>query len=311
MSVLVADFGGTRIKSGLVEDGRLVSVRIHDTPAGRTLESQLPDLRNLFGELAADVSPEAMVWALPCIVAPDRRTVTRTFGKFDDTPGLDLAGWVKWHFGIPLLLDNDARAAAIGEWRRGAGQGCPDMVMVTLGTGIGTAVITGGRPLYGGSGMAGNLGGHNIIHAGGRECTCGQRGCAEAHVATWALPAIARESPLFPASALAGGERIDYREVFAQAARGDALAAELKANAIRDWTVVLANLIHQFDPERIVIGGGIMEGKEEILPLLEASLRQALPLSRKVRLCATSLGDSAALLGGEVLWKERTGSVDL
>ena len=311
MRVLVADFGGTRIKSGLVEDGRLLSVHIHDTPGGRTLEPQLPELRRLFGKLGGDVPPEAMIWALPCIVAPDRRTVTRTFGKFEDAPDLDLSGWVEHHFGIPLLLENDARAAAIGEWFQGAGQGCLDMVMVTLGTGIGTAVIIGGRPLYGDTGMAGNLGGHDVIHVGGRECTCGQRGCAEAHVATWALPGIARESPLFPASSLADSERLDYREVFAQAASGDALARELKASAIRDWTAVLANLIPQFDPERVVIGGGIMEGKEEILPLLEESLWQALPHSRKVRLYATALGEFAALFGGAVLWKERATSFTL
>ncbi len=314
MSVFVADFGGSRIKTGIVEDGgRFVSARVYDTPDGRTLESQLPELQKLFEELATDVSPkpEAMVWALPCIVAPDRRTVTRTFGKFDDAPKLDLVGWVDRHFDIPLLVVNDARAAAIGEWCYGAGQGCSDMVMVTLGTGIGTAVISEGRPLYGRGGMAGNLGGHIIIHAGGRLCPCGQRGCAEAHVGTWALPTIAKESPQFQESALSRAERIDYQAVFAEAARGDALAAELKASAIRDWTVVLANLIHQFDPERIVIGGGIMAGKEAILPLLETSLRQALPFSREVRLCATALDDAAALLGGEVLWEQRSGFAHL
>lgn len=313
MSVLVADFGGTRIKAGLIDGGRGVSMRIHDTPRGGTLESQLPVLRELFEELAADASgpPEAMVWALPCIVARDHRTVTRTFGKFDDAAHLDLAGWTDRHFGIPLLVDNDARVAAIGEWRRGAGRACDDMVMVTLGTGIGTAVISEGRPLYGRGGMAGNLGGHNIIHARGRKCLCGQRGCAEAHVATWALPDIAREAPHFPESILARSERIDYRAVFAEGASGDLLATELRERAIHDWSVVLANLIHQFDPERIVIGGGVMAGKETILPLLETSLRQVLPESHGVRLCASLLGDSAALVGGELLWKLRSGCFDL
>ena len=112
MRVLVADFGGTRIKSGLVEDGRLLSVHIHDTPGGRTLEPQLPELRRLFGKLGGDVPPEAMIWALPCIVAPDRRTVTRTFGKVEDAPDLDLSGWGEHPFGLPLLGENDARAAA-------------------------------------------------------------------------------------------------------------------------------------------------------------------------------------------------------
>ena len=305
MSVLVADFGGTRIKSGLVENGRVISMRVDDTPPGRSLESQLPDLRARFEELVASEKPEAMVWTLPCIVAADGRTITRTFGKFDDAPRLDLVGWAERQFGIPLWVENDARAAAMGEWRHGSGQGCRDMVMVTLGTGIGTAVISEGRALYGRGGMAGNLGGHTVVEAGGRPCGCGQQGCAEAQVATWALPAMAKESPEFPTSALSRCERIDYRSVFREAAGGDPLAAGLKARAIRYWTVLLANLIHQFDPERIVLGGGIMAAKDELLPLLEASLRRHLPDSQAVELLATTLDESAALLGGEAIWKTR------
>ncbi|RYD50167.1 MAG: ROK family protein [Verrucomicrobiaceae bacterium] len=313
MSVVAVDFGGTRIKSGLIEDGRPLSMRIQETPGARTLESQLPELKQRFEEFAREGStrPSAMVWALPCIIAPDRRTITRTYGKFDDAPNLDLAAWARSELGIPLLLENDARAAAIGEWRYGAGRGSTDMVMVTLGTGIGTAVISEGRPLYGHSGMAGNLGGHNIIHAGGRQCNCGQRGCAEAHAASWALPAMAEESPNFSNSALARHEPIDYQAVFSEAARGDPLAVELKTMAIMSWTVVLANLIHQFDPERIVIGGGIMAGKEEIIPLLESSLKQEIPGAHGVRLYATELADSAALIGGEVLWSQLSESVQL
>jgi glucokinase len=304
--LLAADFGGTRIKIGLLEGGSLRASRVYNTTAGHTLASELAELRLIFEELVelAQSPLEAMAWGLPCIVAPDHQTVTRTFGKFEDAPELDLAGWVQRYFGVPLLLDNDARAAVVGEWRYGAGKGCDNLVMVTLGTGIGTAVISQGRPLYGGTGLAGNLGGHSIIHSGGRLCPCGLRGCAEAHVGSWALPALARESVLFADSSLASADIIDYRLVFEHARRGDALAKELKANAIHDWTVVLVNLIHSFDPERIVIGGGIMAGKDEILPLLEDSLRHMLPESRGITLHATTLGDAAALLGCESLWTQ-------
>lgn len=303
MSVLVADFGGTRIKMGLIEDGRLQAVRIRETSAKGTLEQQLPDVRQVLEELAAlaESSPEAMSWALPCLVAPDNETVTRTFGKFDDAGTLDLGGWTERYFGIPLVLDNDARAAAIGEWRYGAGRACDHMVMVTLGTGIGTAVISEGRPMYGRTGLAGNLGGHNIIRAEGAPCVCGLRGCAEAHVGSWAMREFARKSPLFAESALSNVETIDYRVVFELARAGDPLARELSESAIHDWTIVLVNLIHQFDPERIVIGGGIMAGKDEILPSLESSLRRMLPLSSDVTLHAAALGDSAALLGCEAI----------
>lgn len=306
MSVLAMDFGGTRIKAGLVSSGEVYATHVWNTATGSSFAAHRLVLERTMKEIASTVaSPvEAMVWALPCLVAPDHQTITRTFGKFDDTMGVDLAAWVRQHFDLPLVLENDARAAAIGEWSRGAGKGCDDMVMVTLGTGIGTAVINGGGPLHGRTGLAGNLGGHTIIHSGGRKCSCGLRGCAEAHIASWALPGVARESALFFESELANAEVIDYRTVFELARRGDLLAQELKAHAIHDWSVVLGNLIHQFDPECLVIGGGIMAGKDEILPLLESSLREMFPASRDVAIRAAMLGDSAALVGCAALWAQ-------
>ena len=102
------------------------------------------------------------------------------------------------------------------------------MVLLAIGTGIGCSVILGGRPLRGRGHQAGLLGGHVIVQVGGRPCTCPARGCAEAEASTWALPAIAREDPAFPSSALATETVIDYRAVFRHADDGDDLAVRLR-----------------------------------------------------------------------------------
>jgi glucokinase len=230
------------------------------------------------------------------VVASDQRTITRTFGKYDDAPDIDLEQWARDTLGLPLRIDNDARAAAVGEWLEGAGRGFDHLVMVTLGTGIGTAVISHGKPLWGQGGFAGNLGGHGSPRDGGRPCICGQNGCAEAHAASWALPGIASESPVFLQSSLSRAERIDYLAVFEQAALGDQLARELKENAYREWTLLLTRLTMQFDPECIVIGGGIM-ASGEILPTLQDRLARAVT-TRHIVLRQSELGDAAALVGG-------------
>lgn len=308
MSVVAVDFGGTRIKAGLVTDGVTESVRVVQVPEHRSLERILPDLAKWFAEMADDAGGQvdALVWALPCIIGPDQASVVRTFGKYEDAPGLDFIRWAREVLGWPLLLENDARAAALGEWQYGAGRGCGNLVMMTLGTGIGTAVICDGQPLRGSNGVAGNLGGHCVTHAGGRKCVCGLRGCAEAHVATWALPALARESPWFGESRLSDGGVIDYAAVFRHAAGGDRLALELQERALDEWEVVLTNLVQQYDPDRVVLGGGIMAADKEILTPLQKRLDDY-GASREIRveLRRAELGDAAALAGCAWLWESK------
>lgn len=297
MSTIGVDFGGTRIKAGVVENGRVTELRVVPTPADLRLGGALDSLETMFRGLAAgaETSVDALVWALPTVVAGDGRTISKVFGKFDDCVDLPLADWARQRLGLPLILDNDARAAAIGEWRHGAGRGTENVVMITLGTGIGTAVIADGRPLYGAGGYAGNLGGHLHVPASERPCVCGGRGCIEAEVATWALPGIATKSPLFSASALAHADKIDYLAVFTLAESGDPLAVELRDRAISCWALMIQEMAMLYDPEVTVIGGGIMAGADSILPRLEATL------GGRLRVAPAELGDAAALAGcGEI-----------
>lgn len=236
--------------------------------------------------------------AFPSLVSADCKKVTRTFQKFEDLVGLDIQQWSQKAFGLECKIENDARAALIGEWRYGAGKGMDNLFMLTLGTGCGTAVVLEGKPIHGFSGMAGNMGGHSITHRDGEECWCGSRGCLEAQVASWALEGIARKDPDFAISKLASAEKVDYRAVFELAEKGDGLAVRLRDKAIDTWAAALLNGVHFFDPQRIIIAGGIMASADVILPALQEILdQQAIQVASPVQVVAAELGDGAALLG--------------
>lgn len=306
MSTLTIDFGGTRIKAGIVACGEIKDSFILDTPKDSKLEKLLPILKQAFLARPQSVTQDvkALVCALPALVDSPRGKVTRVFGKYDDSLDFPLEQWAKKELGLPVLLENDARAAAIGEWQYGAGQGLQHLVTITLGTGIGTAVISDGSPFRGNLGMAGNLGGHTIIEPNGRPCCCGMNGCIEAYVGTWALNDIAAESHLFSQSSLSSCATIDYLNVFQQAAAGDALALKLQQRALQYWALLITNLTHQYDPQAIIVGGGIMAGKDKILPPLSQILHGQLhSMHQHIKLRPAVLGDDAALVGLDHLWR--------
>lgn len=169
--ILCGDFGGTLTKLGLFDDGRPLAEAMIDSVAGAGEDEWFLSLKPSTAALCEAAGTEmaalsGMVRALPLIIDPGLRRATRAFAQFEAAtdPGFCERG--KEFFGARLLLENDARAALIGEWQAGAGRGTSDLAMVTLGTGIGTGVILDGRPLRGPSGMAGNLGGLSITHLG-------------------------------------------------------------------------------------------------------------------------------------------------
>src|SRR5207248_3128427 len=127
--------------------------------------------------------------AFPGLVDTVQNKVVSTSGKYEDAPSLDLPGWAQKELGMNLKLENDARAACLGEWKWGAGKGSSDMLMFTLGTGIGSSAIINGKILRGKHFGAGVLGGHFIIDytEDAPRCTCGGKGCVESIASTWRL----------------------------------------------------------------------------------------------------------------------------
>lgn len=310
MMVLACDLGGTRLKIGVVRDGRVLAHTVEPARSHLGLAPQLPVLKaawlRLLGELQLGLADCAGVAvAFPSLVDNTTGRILAVYGKYSDSMEIDLRAWARVELGLPLAIENDARMALIGEWRAGAGRGCDNLVMITLGTGLGVCAVVEGRVMRGKHGQAGVLGGHLTVRYGGRRCNCGNLGCAEAEASTAFLRQLAEDSADWGRSSLRTATTLGYAEVFAQAAAGDACARALREHSLLVWASLAVNLIHAYDPEVLILGGGVMASVDAILPAVTDHVhRHAHTPWGKVRVVASTLGDSAALLAGEWLLRE-------
>jgi glucokinase len=312
MTLLACDLGGTRLKAGVVHDGKVLAHAVEPANSTQSLALHLPVLKAAWLRLLAELQLTpgdcaGISMAYPSIMDPKTGRALATYGKFADALELDLPAWAQRELALPLAIDNDARMAAIGEWRAGAGRDCNDLVMMTLGTGLGVSAIIEGRVLRGKHGQAGILGGHlAVCYDGGRACTCGNVGCAEAEASTACLAELAHARADFAASPLAGEPVLDFAAVFKHAAGGDICATALRDHSIHVWATLAVSLIHAYDPERLILGGGIMGSAAVILPAIRAHVaRHAHSPWGQVQIVASELGDNAALVAGEWLLAEK------
>ena len=311
MITIAADLGGTRVKLGIVADGKVVRQSSIPARSREGLSGRLPEIADEIDRLLSPLGwdhQQCSVLGLtfPGLVDAATNRVRTTYGKWDDAPGIDLGAWAKARFALPLVIENDTRLALLGEWRAGAGTGCDNLVLVTLGTGLGTAAIVEGQLLTGVHGQAGILGGHFCTNRQGGRCNCGNVGCAEAEASTWALARIAESLPEFQASALRSRDNLDYDAVFELARQGDACALALKAHALAVWAQMIVNLIHAYDPQRVILGGGIAAGAGDFFDELKAIiLSHAHTPWGRVEIVVGELGASAALLGLDALARRR------
>lgn len=268
--------GGTRIKIGLVHEGVLVATRKIPAAAHVTLEQRLAEIAVEADAMLAEnnCTPIGVGIAFPGIVDSDNNKILSKYVKYPDARRVDLSGWAQKHWGIPLALENDARAALVGEWQYGAGRNCDNLVLITLGTGVGSAALIHGKLLKGKHYHAGNLGGHIAINLHGVECNCGSVGCVESEASTWALQKQVTHAAQFKTSALSRESEINFNTVFACAAKGDALAIQIQENCLKAWATGILNLILSYDPERVVIGGGIMTGKNLLIPYVRRMIER-------------------------------------
>lgn len=297
------DLGGTRIKLGLVSDGKIVAKKIVPADAKGGLAATLRMLeREIGGLFQTSGLPMASLGgiglAFPALVDVVSQRILATNKEYEDVMQVDIAAWVKQRWAVPYFIDNDARMAAVGEWKYGAGRDTQDMVMMTIGTGIGTSVVMGGRLLRGRHFQAGILGGHLSVRYDGRVCNCGNIGCLEAYGATWSLNENVRKTDGFGGSLLAGAAVIDLAAVFEAADKGDVFAGRVRQDCFELWSAGVVNLIHAYDPEVVVIGGGVMSRSDEILPYITAHVhRHAWTPWGKVAIRCTGLHSDAGVLG--------------
>ena len=212
----------------------------------------------------------------------------------------------KKQFGVPVFLTNDANAAAIGEMVYGGAKGMTDFIEITLGTGLGSGIVTGGKMLYGHDGFAGECG-HVIVERGGRDCGCGRKGCLETYVSATGVVRTATE--------LLGKRNIDSElrsipnneltalKVSQAAARGDAIAKEVFEFTGEMLGRALADFVAITSPQAIFLFGGLAKAGEILFePVRRAMEANMLNIFKnKAQVLPSQLGDDAAILGSAAL----------
>jgi glucokinase len=283
------DLGGTKILAGVVaRDGSLV--RRHErSTAHDSQEHVLVDLEAAVAELL-DESVVAVGFGVPSPIDQARGVVVRSVNlPLEDAP---LRDRMHERFGIAVGLDNDANAAAIGEWYAGAGRGEDDLVMLTLGTGVGGGVVSGGKPFRGRNGAGVELG-HVVIVHGGRPCqgACTGHGHLEAYVSGSAATAAAQE---------AFGPSADAHRLVRLANEGDQVAKELLDEIGRHLGSGIGSFVNIFGPRLVIVGGGFGVAAYDYLrgPAEGVARQEALePMRSALQLAKAELGTAAGLIG--------------
>jgi glucokinase len=300
---IIIDMGGTRLKIGFFDGLRLMETKIISACSQEafvhTIHKMDAEITNFCRSFHLKTI-DGIGLSIPGIVDTSANRVISINEKYSDSITFDLNQWSSNTWNTILITENDARAALMGEWKAGAGKGIDNLVMLTLGTGIGGSTLIEGKLLHGKHFQAGCLGGHFCIDFQGVPCNCGNKGCAETRGSSWALPSLAKE---------AGWQNdvIDFEQLF-NAMRADTPeAAFIVKTCIEAWSACAVNLIHAYDPERIIVGGGVMKSADIILPAMENLInRYAWTPWGKVDLKAAELGDTAALYGMNYLLHEKT-----
>ncbi|MBA4180490.1 MAG: transcriptional regulator [Anaerolinea sp.] len=302
-TVLAADFGGTHLRAALVsEGGEVLLRREHHTPTEATRESIVADIVHLLANVAqvAEPYPEAACVATAGLIDAAQGKVILA----PNIPGfrnLVLTTPISEQLGIPAYIENDASAAALGEFRFGAGRGTRHLLHATIGTGIGGGIVIDGKLYRGAQGLAGEIG-HIILDPSGPRCNCGSRGCLEALVSGVAFAERARrlvESGKSPAlRELAGDREPTGVDLFNAAKAGDQLCEAEIRNGGHILGLGLGSLVNVLNPDRVTISGGLLAMGEMFLgPMREAMYSLAYGPAAGTLVRLSTLGDDAGLLG--------------
>ena len=313
MHTIGVDIGGTKIAAGLVsEDGELVTTVKRETPAN-DVEAIEDATADAVAELAAQHQVEGVGVAAAGFVDAERSTVV--FAPNLAWRNEPLRGDLEARTGLPVVVENDANAAAWGEFRHGAGRDVDDMILLTVGTGLGGGIVVAGRLLRGHSGFAAELG-HMRVVPGGHWCGCGNRGCWEQYASGRALVREAREfaATNSPAAArllgLAGGQVDDIEgpHVTQAAEEGDPAAVDLLSDLGQWLGEGIASVVAALDPAVIAVGGGVSEAGELLLEPARAAFHRQLTARGyrpEPQIVRARLGNDAGMIGAADLARIR------
>lgn len=306
MTIIAIDLGGTIIKISLIEDGKIIAFDRINSQSAIGLRPSLPAIESAVNSLInqAELNQQQITGiglAFPGLVDSREMKVLSTNKKYQDAEEIDFKKWARQNFGLPIFMENDARMALIGEWQYGAGKGVDNIVMITLGTGIGGATLINGQILRGKHFQAGCLGGHFTVRLNGNECTCGNIGCVEAEASSLRVKELIKNHPLYSSSPISN-MKADYESLFKCAEEGDELSISIRDECMGVWAAGIISLIHAYDPELIIMSGGVMKSADIILPFIREKVEKlAWTPWGKVRVVVSKVPDESSLLGAYAL----------
>lgn len=308
MRTIGVDLGGTKCLAVALEAGQVVDERRVPTPDGET--ALLDALAAVVAAVRGDGEVAGVGVGVPGLV--DRDGVLRFAPNLPGIVDLPIRAEMEARLGETVRVDNDATCAVWGERQAGAARGYDDVILVTLGTGIGGGIVAGGSLLRGANGFAGEIG-HMVVDPDGPVCGCGQRGCWERLASGSGLGRLAEQAAADGRAtrilALAGGEPAEVRgeHVTAAAAEGDSEACAVLADL--GWWVALglANLANVFDPRAFVLGGGLVEAGDLLLGPVRAAFAQLLTggsYRPGIDIVPATLGEHAGAIGAACLFDD-------
>ncbi|MFB9750620.1 ROK family protein [Paenibacillus hodogayensis] len=307
--VVGIDLGGTKIAAALFDSkGDILDRARMDTADARTAQEVVQRMVDMIHTVAQGYPLSGVGLASPGAVNSKDGIVLHgtNLPEWENVP---LKKWMGEALGVDVQVVNDANAAAWGEYVRGAGKGAENMVYVTFSTGIGAGIVLDSKLLLGTSSFAGELG-HAIIDPNGPACICGNSGCWEMFASGTAIRDTAMKlmqtrPSLIASLAESGNEAVSAKHVFEAHKQNDPVAVEVIGRAIRYMALGLANAVHTFNPDRIVIGGGVSKAGDQLFPSLIAQTERFVmkPYRGTYEIVPAGLKDDVGLIGAAALFQ--------
>ncbi len=313
MYFLGIDVGGTNISVGIVnEKGELIAKLSTPTMNGRNSDDILDDMASLCFRLCQEQEIDmedinSIGIGLPGLM--DKKKGILKYANNLNFYNVNVIKEMKTRTSLPVYIENDANCAALGENTCGASKGEKNVIYITLGTGVGAGIIINGK-IFDGSFGGGGEAGHMVIVANGEECTCGRKGCWESYASASALMREGRiaaaKYPNCEIYNLVDGniKLVDAKTVFDAADLGDKIALEIIDRYIEYVAIGLVNLINIFQPQSVVIGGGICaQGDKVIEPVTKIIEERVYGGELKTKVSVATLGNDAGIVGAAMLGK--------
>lgn len=310
---LGVDLGGTNIAAGVVDENfRIIAKDSMPTAAGRAMESIIGDVIKIAKRAAAKAEISLRQFTslgvgMPSCVNPKTHLLVHANNL--DWKNVPIYDYFKPHIDLPLFIENDANCAVLGETLAGNAKNCENVVMLTLGTGVGGGIILNKR-IYAGADMLGAELGHIKLVYNGLRCSCGQKGCLESYCSATALIEQTRESMKRDRTSLLWDmchgslQGLDGRMIFGAAANGDITAMNAVARYADYLAAGISTFITIFRPEVIILGGGIAEAGSALLDTLNRKVRAATFAAEEIGVppvVKAALGNDAGIIGAALL----------